>query len=90
MASPAIHHHVVALVRRVVLVVHPELLWGRLRPRRSRRRRSIGVERNPAASGRRAGAGAVEVLSVVLMWVECLARSSLVSRVVGHQRATRR
>lgn len=84
-----IHQDIVPLV----LVEHAELL-RRLRPWRSRRGRRVRVEGYPAASSRRAYAGGmiameVWVLRVVLLWVEGLSRSPLVSRVVGHQRVLR-
>jgi hypothetical protein len=86
-ASPAVHHNIVALVP-VALVEHAELL-RRLRPRRACRGGCIWVERYAPASSRRPHTRtqiSVEVLRVVR--VEGLAGSPLVSRVFGHQRAS--
>lgn len=90
MRVSAIHHHVVVLVR-VALIIHAELL-RRLRTGGSRRRGCVGVEGVSTAMGRRADAGgmvAVDVVCVMRVVVR-LARSSLVGREVGHQRASRR
>jgi hypothetical protein len=89
MGASAVHHDIVALVR-VVLIEHSELL-RRLWPRRSRWGGCVWIERDTAASGRRADTGgmvAVECLRV--MWVKGLAGSPLVCGVVGHQRVSRR
>lgn len=87
--APAIHHDIVSLVR-VVLIEHSELL-GRLRAGRSRRGGGVWVEGCSSARGRRANAGGVVAVEVlVVVWVVGLARSPLVSRVVGHQRVSHR
>lgn len=80
-----VHHDIVGLVP-VGLVEHAELLRRRP-PRRSRRRRCVGiVERYSATNGGRShSVGEVSYVLCVL-WVKGLAGPSLVDRVLGHLR----
>lgn len=86
-AWPPIHHDIMAVLP-VALIEHAELL-RRLPSWRSRGRGCVGViEGYAGASGCRRSHSTGEVAYV--LWIEGLAGSPLVDRVLGHLREQRR
>ena len=88
--SSPVHHNVLALVPMGV-VEHAELLRRRLAPGRSRWRGGVGVGERYAGArcGRPHSAGEVAYILCVL-WIEGIAGSPGVDRVLGHLRESRR